>query len=311
MRLRAVLTVSLLLLVAACGDDDTTTVAGPAGETPTSAAPAGPYAAELQALADARQQWADAAIDDYSYRYSQLCFCPQSEWIVTVVDGEVTAQEPAPGTEPIGGAEPEARSMTELFDLVEEEIAAGPASVELAFDPETGALDRYWVDVDERVADEERGIEVLELVEAGDEPIGGPEIDLGSLTEHWGCGYGFNAGDPSQSTALRLSANDPLPSGTISLPDPRIDAVVLVGADLYANWCDDVMEADEPRPVVERELDVVGGTLTVEAPADPPICSGATARVVAQALVLQLPDGTTEDLGDIEIVNDAYGCFAG
>ena len=311
MGLRAVLTVCLLLVLTACGDDDsTTTVAGPGGGPTSTAPPPGPYPEERRSLDEARQRWADADISDYTYRYTELCFCPPSEWVVRVADGAVTGQEPAPGTEPLGEA-PEPRTMEQLFDVVEEELLADPAAVELSFDEQTGALERYWVDVDERMVDEERGLEVLELLPAGAGGSPVPELDLAALSEDWGCGYGFHAGDPQQTVALWITGDEPLPVGTIGLPDPRIDAAVLTGSDLYANWCDDVMEPGEPEPEIDRRLPIVMGTVTIEAPADPEICSGAIARLVAQGLVVELPDGTTRDLGGIEITNDAYGCFAG
>ena len=42
-------------------------------------------------------------------------------------------------------------------------IDDGDASIEVSFDPDTGALQRFFVDVDERMADEEFGIEVISL----------------------------------------------------------------------------------------------------------------------------------------------------
>jgi hypothetical protein len=53
--------------------------------------------------------------------------------------------------------------METLFDEVEAVIAESYATLELDFDPETGGLRRYWVDVRETMADEEHGVEVISL----------------------------------------------------------------------------------------------------------------------------------------------------
>ncbi|MDG2232472.1 MAG: DUF6174 domain-containing protein, partial [Ilumatobacter sp.] len=82
----------------------------------------------------------------------------------TVVDGEVTEHvaltddaffDPGPAT------------MLSLFTAVQMVIDEGYATLDLEFDPETGALVRYFVDIDRRMADEESGVEVLSLKPTG------------------------------------------------------------------------------------------------------------------------------------------------
>jgi hypothetical protein len=79
--------------------------------------------------------------------------------------------------------------MDDLFDEVQAVIDTGYASLELEVDPETGALVRYWVDVDERMADEEHGVEVMSLT--FDEGVEAPtaKIDSAALVEDHPCGF--------------------------------------------------------------------------------------------------------------------------
>ena len=57
--------------------------------------------------------------------------------------------------------------MLSLFTAVQMVIDEGYATLDLEFDPETGALVRYFVDIDRRMADEESGVEVLSLKPTG------------------------------------------------------------------------------------------------------------------------------------------------
>jgi hypothetical protein len=54
--------------------------------------------------------------------------------------------------------------MEMLFDEIDTAITAGYATLDFEFDPATGAVIRYWVDIDERVADEEHGVDVISVV---------------------------------------------------------------------------------------------------------------------------------------------------
>lgn len=135
--------------------------------------------------------------------------------------------------------------------------------------------------------------------------------DLASLTEEWGCGTGFYASDPGQTVTLRLSySGEGDPPAAVELPDPNWQAVLVEGTDLYANWCDDVVEADEPTPVEHWELPVVSGSLVIVG--DPPEpFTGGELSVEAADLVVELPDGSEAPLGSIDITNPMWGFFAG
>jgi len=170
-RFAAILTV-LVLLAAACGDDATTETSGETGgstttsststsstTTPSTTTPDRPDTPEAR-LSAARSLWADNGPASYRLTTQQLCFCPETVWIDTVVDGQVVAHEPVSQEAMF---DPGEHTMETLFDEVEAVIDDGYATLDLDFDPETGGLRRYWVDISEMMADEEHGVEVVSL----------------------------------------------------------------------------------------------------------------------------------------------------
>lgn len=138
---------------------------------------------------------------------------------------------------------------------------------------------------------------------------GAGDVTLGALTEAHGCGYGFQAGRPDQRVGLFVGrSGGPATDGVVTLPAPEWTVTLRFGEDLFANWCDDVMEAGEPEPVVTEAWDVVEGRLEVAVPAGG---GQGPATLTATGLVAQRPDGALVPLGDITIVNEWYGTFAG
>lgn len=134
---------------------------------------------------------------------------------------------------------------------------------------------------------------------------------LDALTETWSCGHGFWVGNPEQTTALRFSyLGEDGQATDADLPSDQWSVQLIDGQDLYANWCDDVIEENEPEPLVVRTLDVVRGSLDVIG--DPPQpFQGGSLILEATDLALETPDGEIVELGDIEIENPGYGFFAG
>lgn len=144
-----------------------------------------------------------------------------------------------------------------------------------------------------------------------------PEAERPDLAvmEEYGCGYGFWLGSPDGHLAVRLAgvlelaAAGELPRA-VTLPDPAWEAVVLVGEDLYANWCDDVIVVGEPEPVVAEEWPITAGTIVLNEPTPGPDCP-SEARATVTGLRTIRTDGTTVELGSRELTNDSWGCFAG
>lgn len=138
-----------------------------------------------------------------------------------------------------------------------------------------------------------------------------PDFVLSDLTDTYGCGHGFWIGDPEQTVALRLEyLGQTEPGPSVTLPDPDWRAYVVEGSNLYANWCDDVVEANEPTPVEERSYEITGGSLEIEGDV-PERFEGGSVTLRATGLEVTLDDGSVVELGDVTITNDTYGFFAG
>lgn len=134
------------------------------------------------------------------------------------------------------------------------------------------------------------------------------------LTEHHGCGFGFYLGNSDQTAGLFVTLTD-FETGlggnvpeSASLSGDFWQAELRFGADLFANWCDDVLEPGEPTPDVGQTWDVTGA---IDVTALPPAgqCGPAGARLTG--LEAQRPDGEALELGDFEMENEFWGCFAG
>lgn len=139
----------------------------------------------------------------------------------------------------------------------------------------------------------------------------GDIADIDTLTETYGCGHGFWVGNLDQTTALRIGfRGDGPPPATVTLPDPAWQAELIDGRDLYANWCDDVIEEGEPQPQRTRVLPAVSGSLEIIGEPLAPFEGGVLA-VRATDLVIDIGNGETHVLGDIEIENPSWGFFAG
>lgn len=138
----------------------------------------------------------------------------------------------------------------------------------------------------------------------------GDIADLDTLTESYGCGTGFWVGNSDETTALWFSYNGTTPPQTTSLPDEDWSVQLIDGRDLFANWCDDVIEEGEPVPVEIRTLPVISGDLEIIGDA-PVQFESAPLTLSAKNLILDIGSGETHDLGDIEIENPSFGFFAG
>ncbi len=84
-----------------------------------------------------------------------------------------------------------------------------------------------------------------------------------------------------------------------------------VGTDLFANWCDDVIDSTEPTPIVDGRFALDGGRLTID--------SNATGAGCGEAIVNGLlRDGSAMSIGEpiefpdeLILTNTSWGCFAG
>lgn len=127
-------------------------------------------------------------------------------------------------------------------------------------------------------------------------------------TQDWGCGRGFTLGTDDQTVRLSLWAEtEAQEPGTVEVDGTTWSGELVTGEDLFAQWCDDVVEADEPE-VVESARWPVTGTLTwtTEGTGD---CDGPATATLSDGRV----DTGDEvvPLPDLELRNESFGCFAG
>ena len=134
-----------------------------------------------------------------------------------------------------------------------------------------------------------------------------------ALTESWPCGIGFAVSNEEQTVAVQVyrSDGDGAIEPPIALPDPAWDARVLIGKNLLANNCDDVMEEWEPIREVVAEWPLDAGVLTYAVPVDEGCGTGEAVSATLDGATVSTSTGDIIDLGDLAIVNEAYGCFAG
>ncbi len=299
------LLIAIVVIAAACGDDSSTSVGGEGSTTTTSQPPPTVESDQPEAqLAAARALWDDTGPDDYRLTLTELCFCPEMVWIETVAGGVVTSHEPGSDE---SFYDPGPRTMIDLFDEVQDIIDAGYATLELELDPDTGALVRYWVDVEKMMADEEHGV----IVELGSTATA--EISVASLTDDYGCGYAFALGSAEQDLALvivyaggRSPELDP-----VTFPSPRWEGELWIGSDLFSNWCDDDIDVSDPVPAITETWTLTEGTMAIEPVGADVECGPEPIRATVTGAVASSPSGQTLELGDVELINEAFGCFAG
>jgi len=134
------------------------------------------------------------------------------------------------------------------------------------------------------------------------------------LTEAHHCGYGFYVGDVDQTWALKITYQDfeAAQAGEVpresALSNDTWSAELEEGQDLFANWCDDVLEPGEPTPEVHEVWDVSGDIKVTGLP-DPEACGPATANLTG--LEARNDGGDVIPLGDLDVENEFWGCFAG
>lgn len=131
------------------------------------------------------------------------------------------------------------------------------------------------------------------------------------LTQAYGCGHGFYLGDEPQSVGLFIWSDagygESMHTGTYGLPADGWTAELRFGTDLFANWCDDVVEPGEPEPIVNEIWEVGGVFELIELPAGE--CGPARGTLVEGTA--RAGDGEEIALGNVELSNETWGCFAG
>ncbi len=275
------------LTLAACGDS-TATTGPPTTDAPPTTAPDGAFDREA-ARADlerARARWADVEPVAYRFRYVPMCFCPREEVELVVLD-QVRVMA-STRDEPWG----------HVYDWFGEIELAIPTAYDLHVDyDDRGVPVSISIDQDPNIADEEFGIDDVELT---------PITDILSevFTHEYGCGYGIWAAAPTQQAAIMFDVGQTTEPVTYQLADQKL-AELRLGHGLMANWCDDVIEPDEPEPEVQEVWKLVGGTIQLVA------VSQSSARAELRDVIARRPDGSDVVLGDATMTNRSWGVFAG
>jgi len=158
---------------------------------------------------------------------------------------------------------------------------------------------------------------VVMLAGAGcaDDADESPADDLvSSLVDEYGCGFAFYLGSADQTAGLFAVYTDfeaaragDIPAIT-TLPDDRWIVEVEIGQRLFANWCDGTVPPPDPPAAVEETWMVTAGTITILELPPAGACGPARARLSGFEAVA--PDGIRLTLGDIEVANPTFGCFA-
>lgn len=137
-------------------------------------------------------------------------------------------------------------------------------------------------------------------------------LEEADFNTSWGCGLGFTISTGDQRVALYLvpADYDTIPDPPVSFPADDWEAHVVLGKNLMVNHCDDVIEGWEPEPEIAASWPIASGLLDFDAPNTEPCGSGSPVIATLTQVVVDTPQGPVK-MGDLTIVNDAYGCFAG
>lgn len=133
------------------------------------------------------------------------------------------------------------------------------------------------------------------------------------LTEQYSCGYGFYASNAEQTAGLVIDLADHEAARNGDVPEvSQLDegpwnARLEFGTDLFANWCDDVLEPGEPTPEVDETWEV-SGTISIE---ELPASGQGLASATLTGVEAHGPDGQLIVFDDFVIVNQFWGTFAG
>lgn len=296
-RIIAFLLTLLALLAVACGSDAVTVDAGAEDDG-------------VQANLDAaRDRWAAAEMTEYVLEWSPTCFCPAVTFTDTISAGQVVSHE----EEGESFFESTGKTMDDLFSEIQLALDDGPFQIEAEFDPGNGAVRSYYVDVEEMMADEEYGVVVHSVVPVVAELPGGPTIEASVFTVDYGCGHGFAKGSEDQTTGFVMFFTGEWSEDGPSLAEPidltttdEWSATISVGADLFATWCDDAIEEDDPVPQIDAEYRIVQGLLN--GTVDGNTASATLSNIVAEAVS---GSGDVVEISELQLVNDSWGFFAG
>ena len=109
--------------------------------------------------------WKKAHLSTYTYTYKRVCFCPEEEYIqVKVQYGEVVSAHYSPSSKPVMPERLDSlKTVEELFQVIQKAITDEVAKLEVTYNARLGYPERIYIDIDERMADEEMEHQVSNL----------------------------------------------------------------------------------------------------------------------------------------------------
>ncbi len=110
---------------------------------------------DLSEVAQQRRQWERLGIDTYEYDLTIFCFCPHVDPVRVQVRADtvfsaILVETGAPVEEPF-----RARTIDELFDVIEDAVAQEADQLDVEYDEAFGYPSRIYVDYRINVIDEE------------------------------------------------------------------------------------------------------------------------------------------------------------
>ena len=126
--------------------------------------PSGPHGAERAQLNSARQLWKAQALDDYTYVFSRGCFCVfeyREPVTITVRGGNIISVVSVASGSPRDASS--YRTLEALFDIILNAIDKNAATIRAEYHPTRGHVTTAYIDMDQRIADEEISFEAKSL----------------------------------------------------------------------------------------------------------------------------------------------------
>lgn len=126
--------------------------------------PSGPHGEVKAHLLQARRQWVAQGLADYTYVFSRSCFCVfeyREPVTITVRGGNIVSVVTVANGSPRDSST--YQTIEGLFDDIQQAIDEEAATIRADYDPSRGYPTSVYIDIDQRMADEEISFEARSL----------------------------------------------------------------------------------------------------------------------------------------------------
>ena len=109
--------------------------------------------------------WKNANLSAYAYTYKRICFCPPEEDMVVTVqyDNVISASYSPSNNSVLPERLDELLTVEELFQVIQKAINDEVARLDVTYNSKLGYPESIFIDIDERMADEEMTHSVTNL----------------------------------------------------------------------------------------------------------------------------------------------------